>query len=139
MAHLAGKFAGILRVAAEETQVAPLQNALSALTEVKAVAEIAVAIAAQETGFRRCKLLLVGHDRPGIVKEVTHVLAARGVNVETLESWTDVAAMAATTLFHAEADLALPAGVDHAVLQAELEGIADDLMVDIALHPTDPS
>ncbi|MBL8480797.1 MAG: ACT domain-containing protein [Rhodocyclaceae bacterium] len=133
MAHLAGKFAGILRVAAEDNQVLALQAALGGLAEVKAVAELAGSRPAGSVELRRCRLLLVGQDRPGIVKEVAHVLASRGVNVETLESWTDVAAMAATPLFHAEAVLALAAGTDLAELQNDLERIADDLMVDISL------
>ena len=35
--------------------------------------------------FRPWRLSLLGSDRPGIVKEISHALAERGVNVEVLD------------------------------------------------------
>jgi predicted amino acid-binding ACT domain protein len=46
------------------------------------------------------KLALVGHDRIGIVREVSQVLARHAVNVEKLETHTASAPMSAETLFH---------------------------------------
>ncbi|MCZ7655968.1 MAG: hypothetical protein M5R42_19455 [Rhodocyclaceae bacterium] len=73
MSHLAGKFAGIVRVGVPEAQAAALQAALGRLTALKVVAEASTQKSAA-TG-RRLKLALVGHDRIGIVREVSQVLA----------------------------------------------------------------
>ena len=37
-------------------------------------------------GWQRLKLDLVGNDRPGILREISHVLAEEGVNVEELNT-----------------------------------------------------
>ena len=49
---------------------------------------------------RRLKLGLVGHDRIGIVREVSQVLAHHAVNVEDLATHTASAPMSADMLFH---------------------------------------
>ena len=85
---------------------------------------------------RRLKLALVGHDRIGIVREVSQVLARHAVNVEKLETHTASAPMSAEILFHCEADLAAAPDVDTRALKAELEKLSDDLMVDISLGET---
>jgi len=79
------------------------------------------------------KLELVGHDRPGIVREITRALAAREVNVEELSSECVSAPMSGEILFKAVARLQLPAHCDFAAVRADLERIAADLMVDVSL------
>jgi len=131
MSRLAGKFAGIVRVAVPTTQAAALQMALGKLAALKVMAE-----ASGEKSVpagRRLKLALVGHDRIGIVREVSQVLAKHAVNVEKLETHTASAPMSAEILFHCEADLAAAADIDSRALKAELEKLSDDLMVDISL------
>ncbi len=134
MSHLAGKFAGIVRVALPAAQAEPLKAALGGLAALKVTAETAggKAVAAG----RRLKLALVGHDRIGIVREVSQVLARHAVNVEKLETHTASAPMSAEILFHCEAELAAGAGLDARALKAELERLSDDLMVDITLDET---
>lgn len=132
MSHLAGKFAGIVRVAIPEAQAEPLKAALAALGGLKVAAEISRAQKSAPTG-RRLKLSLVGHDRIGIVREVSQVLARHAVNVEELNTCTSSAPMSAETLFHAQAELLAGAGLDTRALKAELERLSDDLMVDITL------
>jgi len=134
MSHLAGKFAGIVRVGVPEAQAAALQAALGRLTALKVVAEASTQKSAA-TG-RRLKLALVGHDRIGIVREVSQVLARFAVNVENLETHTASAPMSAETLFHAQAELFAEGGLDARALKAELERLSDDLMVDITLDET---
>jgi glycine cleavage system regulatory protein len=76
---------------------------------------------------------LVGHDRPGIVREITSALAARGVNVEELATEVVSAPMSGETLFQAHATLSLPQDCDPAALRGDLERIAANLMVDLTL------
>jgi glycine cleavage system regulatory protein len=135
MAQLGGKFAGIVRVEVAADHAAALQTELEALPGLKITCDRATAATAQAAGerSRRFKLSLVGHDRPGIVREVSSVLARHAVNVERLDTHVASAPMSADPLFHAEADLAAESGLDTAALTTELERISNDLMVDIHL------
>jgi glycine cleavage system regulatory protein len=134
MSHLAGKFAGIVKVAVPGTQAEALKAALGRLAALKVMAESAGEKSVP--AGRRLKLALVGHDRIGIVREVSQVLAKHAVNVEKLETHTASAPMSAETLFHAQAELFAGAGLDARALKAELERLSDDLMVDITLDET---
>ena len=135
MSHLAGKFAGIVRVAVPNAQAEPLKAALASLGGLKVTAETSLEQKSVSAG-RRLKLALVGHDRIGIVREVSQVLAKHSVNVEKLETHTASAPMSAETLFHAQAELFAGTGLDARALKAELERLSDDLMVDITLDET---
>lgn len=134
MSHLAGQFAGIVRVAVPAAQAEALKAALGRLAALKVMA-VSAAEKSVAAG-RRLKLALVGHDRIGIVREVSQVLAKHAVNVEKLETHTASAPMSAEILFHCEAELAAGAGLDARALKAELERLSDDLMVDITLDET---
>jgi len=79
-------------------------------------------------------LELVGQDRPGILRSVSGVLAAHGVNVEELASERVSAPMGGGTLFQARATVLVPAGKNLAAVRADLEKIAADLMVDLKLQ-----
>jgi len=132
MAQLAGKFAGIVNVAVPAERVADIKTALSRLSGLKVTAEEATP---QKSALARRQLTLelVGHDRVGIVREVSQVLARHGVNVEELHTRTTSAPMSAETLFHCEARLTAAPDVDVRALKAALETLSDELMVDIQL------
>src|SRR2546423_4505446 len=72
MAHLAGKFAGVLRAEVPADRTRAVVEALARLEErgLKVVAEVAAGPVA--AGDRRpMELELVGLDRPGIVREIS--------------------------------------------------------------------
>ncbi len=135
MAQLAGKFAGIVEVSVDEAQADALRDALGRLAGLKVTIEAATARKSAPTG-RRLKLALVGHDRIGIVREVSQVLAHHAVNVESLDTHTSSAPMSAAVLFHAVAELTAASDLDVGALTGELERISNDLMVDITLDET---
>ncbi|MDP1654143.1 MAG: ACT domain-containing protein [Rhodocyclaceae bacterium] len=135
MAHLSGKFAGIVRVAVPADKVEALKAALGKLAGLKVSTEVAAKEKSAVAG-RRLTLNLVGHDRIGIVKEVSQVLARHAVNVEELATYISSAPMSAEVLFHAEAELFTAPDFDTRALKAELERLSDDLMVDITLGET---
>lgn len=146
MSHLSGKFAGIVCVSLPEAQLAALQSALAGLPGLRISSELAATgdaaatrtgiNAGTSTGTRRLKLSLVGHDRIGIVREVSQVLARHAVNVEDLSTYTDSAPMSAAILFHATAELTASPELDSRALTNDLERISNDLMVDITLDET---
>jgi len=132
MAHLSGKFAGIVEVAVPAAEAAELATTLSGLKGLKVSVEKAASGKSAVTG-RHFSLNLVGHDRIGIVKEVAQVLARHAVNVEELGTRTSSAPMSAEILFHCEAELTAAPDFNARALKFELEKLSDDLMVDIAL------
>jgi glycine cleavage system regulatory protein len=133
MCRLGGEFAGILRIELPVEKRQALIDALQTLqgrglTVVVRPGETAVAA----TPGRQARLEIVGHDRPGIVREITHALAGAGVNVEEFSSECVSAPMSGETLFKAAARLQLPGGCDAGALKTGLEKIAGDLLVDIS-------
>jgi glycine cleavage system regulatory protein len=133
MAQLAGQFAGILRVEVPDAKAGALVEALRRL-EGRGLRLVVEAVPAAPVAERRLmELDLVGLDRPGIVREISHVLAERGVNIEELVTDRTTAPMTAELLFRSHAHLHVPASVDPAELRASLERVASDLMVQITL------
>jgi glycine cleavage system regulatory protein len=135
MAHLAGKFAGIVEVSVATEQAETLQAALAKVSGLRITVQAARTEKSAPAG-RRLRLALVGHDRIGIVREVSQVLANHAVNVESLETHTSSAPMSAAVLFHAVAELTAAPDLDVGALTGELERISNDLMVDITLDET---
>ena len=133
MCRLGGEFAGILRI---ELPVEKRQTLLGALQALQGRGLTIVVrpdeVAAAATKGRQTKLEIVGHDRPGIVREITSALARANVNVEEFSSECVSAPMSGETLFKAVARLQLPDSCELAALKKELEKIAADLLVDIS-------
>ncbi len=137
MARLAGKFAGVLRAEVPPERAAALLQALGRL-EAQGLRVIVEQGEAHETGpaQRAMDLDLVGLDRPGIVREISQLLARNGVNVEELVTDRSSAPMSGDMLFSARARVQVPATTDVAHLRAALERVASDLMVEIHLVET---
>ena len=85
-------------------------------------------------GGEEVSVELVGQDRPGIVREVTTVLAALGVNIASLTTGTERGAWSGESLFRAEAVVTLPVGLTRDQVQAALEGISGEVMVDFTVR-----
>ncbi|HMW56285.1 MAG: glycine cleavage system protein R [Candidatus Accumulibacter phosphatis] len=136
MSNLSGKFAGIVCVSVAEAQLAALSKALAALPGLRIISEVS-RLPTGEAGQRRLKLSLVGHDRIGIVREVSQVLARHALNVEDLSTYTASAPMSAGMLFHASIELTAASKLDASELTRELESLSNDLMVDITLDEAD--
>ena len=133
MCRLGGEFAGILRI---ELPVEKRQTLLGALQTLQSRGLTVVVrpdeASAAATQGPQTRLEIVGHDRPGIVREITSALARANVNVEEFSSECVSAPMSGETLFKAAARLQLPERCDLAALKTDLEKIAADLLVDIS-------
>ena len=137
MSHLAGHFAGIVRVEIANDQASVLMEKLQSL-ESSGLTIVAIKDESNTADeFQILWLSLVGNDRPGIVSELTRVFAEKQVNVEEFQTELQGAPNSGAQLFRANAALRLPANVTVDDLQQALEGIAQDLMVDITLAPDD--
>ena len=131
MSTLAGQFAGILLATLPDSTVTDFLDELGELGEqgldvIAHTAERAPAQADSESWV----LDLIGHDRPGIVQEITAVLAQFAVNVEELETEVASASMAGGALFKAHATLSVPTNVEPDDLEHGLEALANELMVE---------
>jgi len=132
MCRLGGEFAGILRVHVPADRRAALEQALAKLSDLTIV--IRADEAASPAGKPQlASLEVVGHDRPGIVREITHALAAHGVNVEELATECVSAPMSGEPLFQARAKLLLPANVTVGALRQSLEHAVTGMTVEVAI------
>jgi glycine cleavage system regulatory protein len=131
MCRLGGEFAGILRVEIPAEHKAALLAALQKIPGLNVVVQ-PDSKAAPATPGRQTRLEIVGHDRPGIVHDITRVLAGAGVNVEEFSSEVGSAPMSGEALFKATARLQLPGRCNLASLKRDLETIAADLLVEVS-------
>lgn len=142
MSQLAGKFAGILRIGVAADAAESLVGALHALaagdSSFKLVVERVdaqgdlIGEALGDTAARQhLEIELVANDRPGIVSEISRVLASLSVNVEYLSTLCEPAPMSGEPLFRAHAELSMPSTLLRSELSEKLEQLADDLMVEI--------
>jgi glycine cleavage system regulatory protein len=133
MSRLAGKFAGIVVVNV------PSDRLDSLVAELTALESQGLQVIVERTDeppphlFQRLQLDLLGTDRPGIVSEISAVLADAQVSIEELSTNVRDAPMAGGTLFEARAVLSAPLGSDTDVLRDVLEALADELMVELRL------
>jgi glycine cleavage system regulatory protein len=134
MARMDGQFAGILRVGVPAEAYDELVEALHALSAQNIRVLLAESGIQASCSWKPILLDLVGNDRPGIVRDITRLLADLGVNLENLATSVAPAPMSSEPLFHAEAVLAVPLNLSLEVLQGKLEALADDLMVELRLR-----
>lgn len=137
LARMEGKFAGIVLVSVADdvvdTFVADL-HALDGMLEITVGRADSPSLAAG----RLITVKLLGNDRAGIVHEVSHTLAERGVSIEELETSTREAPMAGGILFQATLQLLVPSDVSSDEVVDDLEGLSSELMVEIQVNHGPP-
>jgi glycine cleavage system regulatory protein len=134
MARLAGKFAGLLRVSVDESAAEALAERLAGLNGPDLTIVTSRTSSPAARTFQALHLELVGNDRPGIVRDVSRVLAQQQVNIEELETDVVSAPMSGELLFRARAYLHVPSTITVDVLRRQLESLAGELMVDVELE-----
>jgi glycine cleavage system regulatory protein len=138
LSQLGGLYVGSVLVDVAEGGAPALRAAVGAVdaqglaVRVVPAIEGAAAAAGQALNFS-----LVGQDRPGIVSQVTEVLSGLGANVETFRTSVAAEAYSGIPLFRLDARLRLPPDLAAPDVQAALEAISAEIMVDIALTPAD--
>ena len=133
MAHLAGKFAGVLCVEVADEQAAALEDALGRLESIglKVIVERSTLVEAPRQ--RAMEIELLGLDRPDLVHEISALLAAHRINVEELATDCPAAAHSGDRMFRAHFRVIIPETVDVTAVRQGLERLAGDLMVEIRL------
>lgn len=134
MCRLGGEFAGIVRLEIDAARAESLATALRGLAGLRVdVTRESDGAAITETRTLAA-LDLVGSDRPGILREVSAILAGHGLNVEDLASERVEAPMGGGKLFQLRAMVSVPPGVELARVRRDLETLAADLMVELKLE-----
>jgi glycine cleavage system regulatory protein len=133
LSRLGGLYVGSVLVEVADSKADALRAAVAAVDaqglEVRAAPAVESAGAIGET----LEFTLVGQDRPGIVNQVTAAVSSLGANIETFETWLSKESHSGAPLFHMSANLRLPAGLESAKVQAALEAISGEIMVDVAV------
>jgi glycine cleavage system regulatory protein len=138
MATLSGQFAGILMVAIAPEKADAL---IASLRELEAQGLHFIIEKSDEPApiaGRTLRLELIGHDRPGIIRDISHVLAAQNVSIAELESECVRGSFSGEPMFQAKARLTLPEGLCLEELRLSLEALAHELMVDLLLDEESP-
>ncbi len=130
MCRLGGDFAGILRVHVPKDRRTALEAELAKLAGLTIVVRSDEPAATAGT-MQLASLEVVGQDRPGIVKEITHALSAQGINVEELATECVSAPMSGEPLFQAKAKILAPANVALEKLRQTLENAMSGLTVEL--------
>ncbi len=133
MARLAGQFAGILLVSVEPERLGALREALEAHRHLGLTVVAQPSRGAMTPAGPTLDLELIAQDRPGIVREVAGALAGLGVSIDEFQSAVEDASWSGERHFRARASLTLPLDLPVGRLRQTLEGLANELMVDITL------
>lgn len=132
--RLAGQFAGVIEIDVPAARASGLQAALEGLTllGLAVIVRRCEATGDEPAGPTR-ELHVLGPDRLGIVREVAHALAERGINVLAMTTRVFKAPMSGAPTFSADATVIVPDGVDVAGLEEALDEISHRLTVEIDL------
>lgn len=130
LAHLAGHFAGVVEVTIDDDRLVDLDRALAGVDELDVQVRQGVnrPVPVPQSMLR---LELTGADHPGLLHDVARVLYRHGLNVEDLATSTLHAPMAGGTVFRVRARLSAPADLDLHDVRESLEGLGDDLQVEL--------
>ncbi|WP_309126843.1 ACT domain-containing protein [Microbacterium sp.] len=133
LAELAGTFAGVIQITVADERADELRGALTELDGLLAIT-VSTGSQAPESGTaQQIALSVLGDDRPGIVREISGVLSAHALSIESMTTETRDAAMAGGRLFESTVTATAPASADIEALRADIERLTHDLQVDITI------
>ncbi|MEX1017071.1 MAG: ACT domain-containing protein [Phycisphaeraceae bacterium] len=138
MATVAGQFAGLVWLSVPSEQAQALEAALHDLESRGLRVVVRSGEPATPEPARVMRLELVGHDRPGIVRDLARALSQRGINVEELTSESYSAPMSGEPLFKARLELGIPPEADMSELHKALEALSEQLCLDLTCDEPGP-
>jgi glycine cleavage system regulatory protein len=136
--RMAGEYAALFLVSLEgDVQArASAEERLNAMRDRSLFISVRDAVADPPSpGSKPMELIASGADQPGIIDAVTLVLFQSHVNIESMDYDVDGAPMTGEPLFRMNARLAIPADVDPSRVRDLLNGLEDELNVDILFRP----
>jgi len=131
MSHLGGKFAGIVLLAVSERRERELEDALRSLDARDLHITFERTQAVEPETFHYVMVNVVANDRPGIVEEISDLLARHDINIEALTTSVADTPLSSGHLFKARFQADLPRAMSYDDLLGLLESASDDLMVEL--------
>ena len=135
LSQLGGKFAGLILVSL------PADDGQTLEADLNALAASGISVRVTPTGERKVPvpgrtitLTVIGPDRLGIVREISHALAKRQNNELNMESEVSSAPMSAEMIFSAHIEAWIPEGTKMDDLQDSLDDIANHMTLEIDLE-----
>ena len=135
LSRLGGLYVGSVLVEVDDGQRDALQAAVGAVDARGLDVRIAPALESPDAAGEALYLTVIGQDRLGIVDQVTAILSGLSANIEAFRTWITAEAHSGAPLFNMQAKVRLPPGLSAERVQAALEAISAEIMVDIALTP----
>jgi glycine cleavage system regulatory protein len=136
MAELAGQFAGIVVVSVPDDRADALRSALGGLDgmlDITAHPALEETTGAAADDWPHLRIDLVGTDHPGIVRDVSAVLARHRVSIESITTERRDAPMSGGQLFEAHILVRVPPGDDPSDVRDDLERVASEVFVDLTI------
>jgi glycine cleavage system regulatory protein len=133
LSRLGGLYVGSVLVEVGRDKVEALRAAVAAVDAQGLEVRIAPGLEGAGAAGETLEFSLVGQDRPGIVNLVTAAVSSLGANIETFDTWLSTGPHSGAPLFHMAAHLRLPQGLSAGEVQAALEAISGEIMVDVAV------
>lgn len=140
MAVFCGEFALILLVSGEGPALVKIANDHHQLEVATGLTISFKTPTDRKTGesFLPYKLTASCMDHPGIVYQISGVLSALGINIESMATDTYAAPISGTPIFRLEAEISVPAKTNIAQLRERFAAIQREENIDIeiaAIHP----
>ncbi len=139
LARLAGQFAGIVDVVVDDERADDL---IAAVTKLDGLLDVVVHDGVAHDGkmgelptdaWTSLAISVLGNDRTGIVQELSTALSSAGATIDKMTTGTREAPMAGGLLFEADFDVRVPPGTELSNVRAELERLAEELLVDLVI------
>jgi glycine cleavage system regulatory protein len=130
--HMAGHFAGFVQIDLPESKYTQLVDTFSRHSDLQIHLVQGSAVDASEVATAQIDIM--GNDKPGIVQELTSILAQFNINIIKFDSSCGSAPNWGSSMFRACATISMAKDFDLEPLREALEEVANDLMVDIDLQ-----
>jgi len=134
LSYLEGKFAGLILIDLPPEHAQNLETDLTQLPSGKASVRVTPVSGAETTTSASHRLDVLGPDRAGIIKEVSHALSEANINIVAMETRVENAPFTGEPMFKAQLEVNVPVNVDVGILHARLEEIAEAMTLEIDLH-----
>lgn len=136
MSHLGGQFAGLVEARISTARLMAFEASLAALEDegLQIVLRTSEPPPMLEVVDERLQIEILCPDRPGILHDLTRLLAERSVNVEELSSRIVAAQFSGELLFRARLRLSVEPSQSITDLRDAIEDLAAGLMIDVTMH-----
>lgn len=140
MAQLAGQFSGLVLMEVSDDRQTDLLDALHhwAADDVQILIKQGTSRDLESPGAG-VTISLDGADHPGLVHQLSELLASHDVNIVELETDQHAAAMSGQPIFTAQIQAVLPTELSVQALGDALGNLAEELMVEIRMQHRDIS